>query len=97
MFSAVSLQDLGLSTVWDDHLCYILTPALSAYETERLTGLYVDLLLLLLRWLFSLSLDVLRVLLFLLGVHFLTLASMAALKNYSSWKFIHFNPDISTN
>ena len=32
-------QDLGLATVWDDHLCYILTPALSAYETERLTGL----------------------------------------------------------
>jgi hypothetical protein len=31
-------QDQGLATVWDDHLSYILTPALSAYETERLTG-----------------------------------------------------------
>jgi len=39
MLAAVLLQDLGLATVWDDHLCYILTPALSAYETERLTGL----------------------------------------------------------
>jgi len=39
MFAAVSLQDLGLATVWDDHLSYVLTPALSAYETERLTGL----------------------------------------------------------
>jgi len=34
----VFLKDIGLATVWDDHLCYILTPALSAYETERLTG-----------------------------------------------------------
>ena len=40
MFAVVSLQDCGLATVWDDHLCYILTPALSAYETERLTGRY---------------------------------------------------------
>jgi hypothetical protein len=31
-------QDQGLATAWDDHLSYILTPALSAYETERLTG-----------------------------------------------------------
>ena len=31
-------QDLGLSTVWNDELCYLLTPALSAYETERCVG-----------------------------------------------------------
>ena len=30
--------DQGLSTVWDDHLSYLLTPALAAYETERVTG-----------------------------------------------------------
>jgi centrosomal protein CEP76 len=35
-------RDQGLSTVWDDHLSYILSPALSAYETERLTGLTVS-------------------------------------------------------
>jgi len=31
-------QDQGLSTLWDDQLSYLLTPALSAYETERITG-----------------------------------------------------------
>lgn len=32
------LQDLELATVWDDHLCYLLSSALSAYELERCTG-----------------------------------------------------------
>lgn len=32
------LQDLDLATVWDDHLCYLLSSALSAYELERCTG-----------------------------------------------------------
>ena len=32
-------RDQGLSTHWDDHLSYLLTPALSSYETERITGL----------------------------------------------------------
>ncbi|XP_071957356.1 centrosomal protein of 76 kDa-like [Antedon mediterranea] len=31
-------KDLGLTTVWDDQLSYLLTPALAAYEQERLTG-----------------------------------------------------------
>lgn len=31
-------QDIGLSTVWDDQLAYLLTPALAAYELERSTG-----------------------------------------------------------
>ncbi|KAL8560893.1 Centrosomal protein of 76 kDa [Nucella lapillus] len=31
-------QDQGLTTPWDDQLSYILTPALAAYETERVTG-----------------------------------------------------------
>ncbi|MBN3308447.1 CEP76 protein, partial [Amia calva] len=31
-------KDLGLATVWDDHLSYLLSPALSAYELERSTG-----------------------------------------------------------
>lgn len=31
-------QDLELATVWDDHLCYLLSSALSAYELERCTG-----------------------------------------------------------
>ena len=31
-------QDQGLTTSWDDQLSYILTPALAAYETERVTG-----------------------------------------------------------
>ncbi|ELT93283.1 hypothetical protein CAPTEDRAFT_130762 [Capitella teleta] len=30
-------RNQGLSTVWDDHLSYLLTPALAAYETERVT------------------------------------------------------------
>ncbi|CAD5114295.1 DgyrCDS3437 [Dimorphilus gyrociliatus] len=30
--------DKGLSTVWDDHLGYLLTPALASYEFERTTG-----------------------------------------------------------
>lgn len=32
------LQDLDLATVWDDHLSYLLSSALSAYELERCTG-----------------------------------------------------------
>ena len=32
------VQDLGLSTVWDDCLCYLLTPALASYEQERCGG-----------------------------------------------------------
>ncbi|XP_060069379.1 centrosomal protein of 76 kDa-like [Ylistrum balloti] len=32
-------QDQGLTTAWDDQLSYLLTPALSAYEMERITGL----------------------------------------------------------
>ena len=32
------LQDLGLSTVWDDTLCYLLSPALASYEQERCGG-----------------------------------------------------------
>ncbi|XP_043543657.1 centrosomal protein of 76 kDa isoform X2 [Chiloscyllium plagiosum] len=31
-------KDLGLNTVWDDHLSYLLSPALAAYEIERTTG-----------------------------------------------------------
>ncbi|KAK7147789.1 hypothetical protein R3I94_010349 [Phoxinus phoxinus] len=31
-------KDLGLATVWDDHLSYLLSAALSAYELERCTG-----------------------------------------------------------
>lgn len=30
--------DLELSTCWDDHLCYVLSPALAAYESERTSG-----------------------------------------------------------
>lgn len=33
-----ALQDLGLATVWDDHLSYLLSSALSAYELERCSG-----------------------------------------------------------
>jgi centrosomal protein CEP76 len=36
------MQNQGLSTVWDDHLSYLLSPALAAYETERVTGLWID-------------------------------------------------------
>ncbi|GFS20157.1 centrosomal protein of 76 kDa-like [Elysia marginata] len=32
-------RDQGLTTCWDDQLSYILTPALAAYETERITGI----------------------------------------------------------
>ncbi|BFZ19803.1 hypothetical protein BsWGS_22842 [Bradybaena similaris] len=32
-------RDQGLTTSWDDQLSYILTPALAAYETERITGI----------------------------------------------------------
>ena len=32
------VQDLGLTTMWDDQLSYLLTPSLAAYETERTTG-----------------------------------------------------------
>ncbi|XP_038162165.1 centrosomal protein of 76 kDa [Cyprinodon tularosa] len=31
-------KDLDLTTVWDDHLSYLLSSALSAYEMERCTG-----------------------------------------------------------
>nr|XP_006636031.1 PREDICTED: centrosomal protein of 76 kDa [Lepisosteus oculatus] len=31
-------KDLGLTTVWDDHLSYLLSPALAAYELERAAG-----------------------------------------------------------
>ncbi|XP_062896947.1 centrosomal protein of 76 kDa isoform X2 [Mobula hypostoma] len=31
-------KDLGLNTVWDDNLSYLLSPALAAYEIERTTG-----------------------------------------------------------
>ncbi|XP_078607268.1 centrosomal protein of 76 kDa-like [Branchiostoma floridae x Branchiostoma japonicum] len=31
-------KDLGLTTVWDNELSYLLTPALAAYEQERTTG-----------------------------------------------------------
>ncbi|XP_028986079.1 centrosomal protein of 76 kDa isoform X2 [Betta splendens] len=31
-------KDLGLATVWDDHLSYLLSSALSAYELERCSG-----------------------------------------------------------
>ncbi|XP_056330786.1 centrosomal protein of 76 kDa isoform X1 [Danio aesculapii] len=31
-------KDLGLATVWDDHLSYLLSAALSAYELERCAG-----------------------------------------------------------
>ncbi|CAB3981640.1 Centrosomal of 76 kDa [Paramuricea clavata] len=34
-------QDMGLSTVWDDELSYLLTPALAGYELEHQTGLSV--------------------------------------------------------
>lgn len=34
-------RDLGLNTTWDDQLSYLLTPAMAAYETERITGLTV--------------------------------------------------------
>ena len=34
----VLVQDLGLSTVWDEDLCYLLTPALASYEAERCLG-----------------------------------------------------------
>ncbi|XP_031444852.1 centrosomal protein of 76 kDa isoform X2 [Phasianus colchicus] len=34
-----AVEDLGLSTVWDDHLSYLLSPALAAYELERATGI----------------------------------------------------------
>lgn len=37
-FSIPDSQDLGLSTVWDDTLCYLLTPALASYELERKVG-----------------------------------------------------------
>ncbi|XP_041375156.1 centrosomal protein of 76 kDa-like [Gigantopelta aegis] len=32
-------RDQGLTTTWDDQLSYLLTPALAAYEIERITGL----------------------------------------------------------
>ncbi|XP_059920673.1 centrosomal protein of 76 kDa [Gadus macrocephalus] len=31
-------KDLEVATVWDDHLSYLLSSALAAYETERCTG-----------------------------------------------------------
>ncbi|KAF5896117.1 centrosomal protein of 76 kDa, partial [Clarias magur] len=32
-------KDIGLTTVWDDHLSYLLSSALAAYELERCTGM----------------------------------------------------------
>ncbi|XP_062986597.1 centrosomal protein of 76 kDa isoform X1 [Elgaria multicarinata webbii] len=32
-------KDLGLATVWDDQLSYLLSPALAAYELERTTSI----------------------------------------------------------
>ncbi|XP_048696174.1 centrosomal protein of 76 kDa isoform X3 [Caretta caretta] len=32
-------KDLGLTTVWDDQLSYLLSPALAAYELERATSI----------------------------------------------------------
>ncbi|KAE8598300.1 hypothetical protein XENTR_v10016791 [Xenopus tropicalis] len=32
-------KDLGLTTVWDDQLSYLLSPALASYEIERTTGI----------------------------------------------------------
>ncbi|XP_041454827.1 centrosomal protein of 76 kDa-like [Lytechinus variegatus] len=32
-------KDLGLTSVWDEELSYLLNPALASYETERMTGL----------------------------------------------------------
>ncbi|XP_071091691.1 centrosomal protein of 76 kDa-like isoform X1 [Haliotis cracherodii] len=32
-------RDQGLTTSWDDQLSYLLTPALAAYELERVTGM----------------------------------------------------------
>ncbi|XP_018412337.1 PREDICTED: centrosomal protein of 76 kDa isoform X1 [Nanorana parkeri] len=32
-------KDLGLATVWEDQLSYLLSPALAAYEMERCTGI----------------------------------------------------------
>lgn len=37
-FRLASLQDMGLTTVWDDELSYLLNQALAAYELERSTG-----------------------------------------------------------
>ncbi|CAF1509539.1 unnamed protein product, partial [Rotaria sordida] len=34
-------KDLGYTTQFDDHLSYLLSPALSSYELERVTGLSV--------------------------------------------------------
>ena len=34
-------QDQGLTTAWDDHLSYLLTPALAAYENERTMGRWI--------------------------------------------------------
>lgn len=34
-------QDLGLATNWDDQLSYVLSPALAAYELERITNISV--------------------------------------------------------
>jgi centrosomal protein CEP76 len=34
-------KEIGLNTFWDDHLSYVMSPALAAYEMERVTGLSV--------------------------------------------------------
>ncbi|XP_066481255.1 centrosomal protein of 76 kDa isoform X1 [Tiliqua scincoides] len=34
-------KDLGLATIWDDQLSYLLSPALAAYELERITDISV--------------------------------------------------------
>ncbi|KAK6186561.1 hypothetical protein SNE40_008576 [Patella caerulea] len=32
-------RDQGLTSIWEDELSYLLTPALASYETERVTGI----------------------------------------------------------
>ena len=40
-FEKFFFQDLGYTTQFDDHLSYLLSPALASYELERVTGLSV--------------------------------------------------------
>lgn len=39
LFPFQLLQDLGLTTVWEDQLSYLLSPALASYEFERTTSI----------------------------------------------------------
>ncbi|XP_053570872.1 centrosomal protein of 76 kDa [Bombina bombina] len=39
VFVSEHRKDLGLTTVWDDQLSYLLSPALASYEIERTTGI----------------------------------------------------------